>query len=189
MKFRLLSLAILMSGVVVTAQNPASRQVEWTSVGGDPGNVTIFGESAGGRDVLSLLAAPAAAGLFHRAISESGSSRLSGLDEAESFVEDLPGRYETVVGEGGRPLSAGEAQRVALARAFLRDARLVVLDEPTANLDPGNARTLAEAMGRLCDGRAVLLIAHRPELVVRADRVLRLEAGRITSVPTMARTR
>jgi ABC-type transport system involved in cytochrome bd biosynthesis fused ATPase/permease subunit len=85
-------------------------------------------------------------------------------------------------------LSAGEAQRVALARAFLRDARLVVLDEPTANLDPGNAYAVAEAMERLSDRRAVLVIAHRPELVLRADRVVRLEAGRITDAQIMART-
>ena len=110
------------------------------------------------------------------------------LANADGFARDLPGGYETVVGDGGRPLSAGEAQRVALARAFLRDARLVVLDEPTANLDPGNAYAVAEAMERLSDRRAVLVIAHRPELVLRADRVVRLEAGRITDAQMMART-
>ena len=64
-------------------------------------------------------------------------ARLAGADE---FVRALPDGYGTVVGDGGRPVSAGERQRIALARALLRDASLVVLDEPTANLDPENAR-------------------------------------------------
>jgi len=110
-------------------------------------------------------------------------ARLAG---ANAFVEALPGGYETVVGEGGRPLSAGEGQRVALARAFLREARLVVLDEPTANLDPVNAHAVGEAMQRLSGGRAVLVIAHRPELALRADRIVRLEAGRIVDQRIMA---
>jgi ATP-binding cassette subfamily C protein CydD len=103
-------------------------------------------------------------------------ARLAG---AHGFVEALPGGYDTVVGDGGRPLSMGEAQRVALARAFLRDARLVVLDEPTANLDPANAHAVTDAMERLSDGRAVLVIAHRPDLALQVDRVVCLEGGRI----------
>ena len=105
----------------------------------------------------------------------------AGLAGAADFVEALPGGYEAVVGDGGRPLSAGEAQRIALARAFLRDARLVVLDEPTANLDPANAEAVAGAVDRLSEGRAVLVIAHGPGLVARADRVVRLEAGRLVT--------
>ena len=90
--------------------------------------------------------------------------------------------HETLVGDGGRPLSAGERRRLGLARAFLRDAPLVVLDEPTADLDPLSAELVAEAVERVCAGRTVLLIAHRPELVRRADRVVRLErAGRAPS--------
>ena len=103
-------------------------------------------------------------------------ARLAGADD---FIERLPGGYAAIVGDGGRPLSAGEAQRLALARAFLRDARFVVLDEPTANLDPTNAEAVADAMHRLAGGRTVLVIAHRPELAEKADRIVRLEAGRI----------
>jgi ABC-type transport system involved in cytochrome bd biosynthesis fused ATPase/permease subunit len=103
-------------------------------------------------------------------------ARLAGAD---GFVEALPSGYDTRVGDGGRRLSAGEGQRLALARAFLRDASLVVLDEPTANLDPLNAAGVARAMQRLAEGRTVLLIAHRPELVAHADRVVLLEAGRL----------
>jgi ATP-binding cassette subfamily C protein CydD len=98
---------------------------------------------------------------------------------ADGFVSELPEGYETVVGDGGRPLSAGERQRIALARAFLHDAAFVVLDEPTANLDPANAELIGEAVERLGRDRTVLLIAHRPELVHHADRAVRLERGRV----------
>jgi ABC-type transport system involved in cytochrome bd biosynthesis fused ATPase/permease subunit len=103
-------------------------------------------------------------------------ARLAGAD---GFVGALPDGFGTVVGDGGRPLSVGESQRLALARAFLREADLVVLDEPTANLDPENAAAVGEAMGRLSDGRTVLVIAHRDELARRAHRIVRLEAGRV----------
>ena len=91
----------------------------------------------------------------------------------------MPHGYETVVGDGGRQLSAGQRRRLALARAFLRDAPLVILDEPTADLDPASAEVVADAIERLRDGRTVVLVAHRPELAALADRVVRLEGGRI----------
>jgi ATP-binding cassette subfamily C protein CydD len=101
------------------------------------------------------------------------------LAGADAFVSALPDGYETVVGDGGRALSVGERRRIALARAFLRDTPLVLLDEPTADLDPANAELVGEAVERLREGRTVLLVAHRPELAARADRIVRLEAGRI----------
>jgi ATP-binding cassette subfamily C protein CydD len=104
------------------------------------------------------------------------------LAGAAGFVDRLPQGFETVVGDGGRPLSVGEGQRIALARAFLRDAPLVVLDEPTANLDPDSAAAVAGAIDELARRRAVLLIAHRPELARRADRILRLDGGRLVPV-------
>jgi thiol reductant ABC exporter CydD subunit len=103
-------------------------------------------------------------------------SRLAGAD---AFVQALPSGYATVVGDGGRQLSAGERQRIALARAFLRDAPLVLLDEPTADLDPANAELVAEAIDRLAGGRTLLLITHRLELAARTDRVVVLDRGRI----------
>ncbi len=99
---------------------------------------------------------------------------------ADDFVRTLPAGYDTVVGDGGRPLSAGERRRIALARAFLRDAELVVLDEPTADLDAPTAALVGSAVERLQAGRTVLLIAHRRELATRADRVLALENGKAT---------
>jgi ATP-binding cassette, subfamily C, bacterial CydD len=104
---------------------------------------------------------------------------------ADAFVHALPEGYDTLVGEGGRPLSAGELQRIGLARAFLRDAELVILDEPTANLDPVSTAIVAEAIERLRVGRTVLLIVHRPELAAQADRILQLQDGRIVE-PTAA---
>ena len=105
--------------------------------------------------------------------------RAAALAGAAAFVADLPDGYDTVVGDGGRPLSAGQAQRIALARSFLRDAPLVILDEPTADLDPVSAELVGEAVERLRDGRSILLLVHRPELARRADRIVTIDAGRI----------
>jgi thiol reductant ABC exporter CydD subunit len=96
------------------------------------------------------------------------------LAGADRFVRGLPAGYDTIVGDGGRPLSLGEQRRIALARAFIRPAPLVILDEPTADLDRATAAVVAESVERLRAGRTVLLIAHRPELVERTDRVVSL---------------
>lgn len=98
------------------------------------------------------------------------------LAGADVFVQALPDGYGTVVGDGGRPLSAGQIRRIALARAFLRDAPLVILDEPTADLDSASAELVGDAIERLLAGRTVLLITHRAELEARADRVVRLDS-------------
>jgi thiol reductant ABC exporter CydD subunit len=104
------------------------------------------------------------------------------LAGADGFVRALPSGYGTFVGDGGRPLSAGEVRRIALARAFLRDAAFVVLDEPTADLDPQSAELVGRAVERLCRDRTVLLVAHRPELARRADRVVLLEGGKAVAL-------
>jgi len=98
---------------------------------------------------------------------------------ADRFVRDLPEGYATVVGDGGRQLSTGERRRIALARAFLRDAPLVVLDEPTADLDPESADLVRQVIERMRGGRTMLLVAHRPELAALADRVVVLDDGRV----------
>jgi len=90
-------------------------------------------------------------------------------------VRELPDGLQTVLGEAGAGLSAGERQRLALARAFLRDTPLLLLDEPTANLDGQTEREVVEAVRRLSRGRTVVLVAHRPALIELADRVLALE--------------
>ncbi len=100
----------------------------------------------------------------------------AGLDEV---VAALPDRLDTVLGEGGHGLSSGQRQRVALARAFLRDAPVVLLDEPTARLDSATEAGIREATARLVAGRTTLLVAHRPSLLQLADRVVRLVDGRL----------
>ena len=101
------------------------------------------------------------------------------LAGADRFVDGLPEGFDTIVGDGGRTLSAGQRQRVALARAFLRDASLVILDEPTANLDPASAEAVGATIRGLAGRSSILLIAHRPEHARWADRVVRIEAGRV----------
>jgi ATP-binding cassette subfamily C protein CydCD len=96
---------------------------------------------------------------------------------AAELVSELPDGIETMVGEGGRGLSAGEAQRIAIARAFVRDSRLLVLDEPSAHLDEESAAAIDSALDRLRKGRTTLLIVHRPAMAARADRVVRVGDG------------
>ncbi|MCL6442981.1 MAG: thiol reductant ABC exporter subunit CydD [Alicyclobacillus sp.] len=98
---------------------------------------------------------------------------------AEPFIRELPDGFRTVVGEGGRGLSGGQAQRIALARLLLKDAPLVLLDEPTAHLDVESERAIQEALSRLRGTRTVLVVAHRLSTVQRADRVLVLKDGRL----------
>jgi ABC-type multidrug transport system fused ATPase/permease subunit len=94
-------------------------------------------------------------------------------------VAALPEGYGTVVGERGVTLSGGERQRLAIARALVRDAPIVLLDEPTTHLDSTAQQLVVEALERLLEGRTVLVVAHRLETVRRADEVVALEAGRI----------
>jgi ATP-binding cassette, subfamily C, bacterial CydC len=99
-----------------------------------------------------------------------------------AFVRGLPDGLNTWVGEAGERLSAGERQRLGIARALLRNAPILVLDEPTANLDARNAREVLEVLHDLRRGgswRTVLEITHRPEGLRDADQMVRLEHGRV----------
>ncbi|MBW7919954.1 MAG: thiol reductant ABC exporter subunit CydD [Anaerolineales bacterium] len=100
------------------------------------------------------------------------------------FIETLPEKYETVVGEGGARLSSGQAQRLALARAFLKDAPLLILDEPTSSLDPETEALLEESTRQLMEGRAVLVIAHRLNTIFQSDHIVVLDQGRIVEQGT-----
>jgi ATP-binding cassette subfamily B protein len=95
------------------------------------------------------------------------------------FVEALPKRYETVVGERGLALSAGERQRVALARAFLANPTVLVLDEPTAALDPVAERIVTEGYRRVMRDRTTILITHRRDLAMQADTIVVLDGARV----------
>ena len=103
---------------------------------------------------------------------------------ATEFIERLPDRFDTLVGERGVKLSGGQRQRIALARVFLKDPAVVVLDEATSSLDNESERLVEEAMEELLRGRSTLIIAHRLRTVRRADRVLVLDHGRIVEEGT-----
>jgi ATP-binding cassette subfamily C protein CydD len=100
---------------------------------------------------------------------------------AAEFIDGLPAGYDTPLGERGARLSAGQRQRIALARAFLRDAPLLLLDEPTAHLDPITARMIGDTIRRLMAGRTVLLVTHGQAWAGQASRVLTLDHGRLVS--------
>uniref|UniRef100_UPI0031D941A0 thiol reductant ABC exporter subunit CydD n=1 Tax=Streptomyces hawaiiensis TaxID=67305 RepID=UPI0031D941A0 len=103
---------------------------------------------------------------------------------ALEFVDALPEGVETVLGEDGAGLSAGQRQRLALARAFLADRPVLLLDEPTAALDGATEAEVVAAVRRLAAGRTVLLVVHRPALLDVADRVVRLDGTDPVARPT-----
>ena len=99
--------------------------------------------------------------------------------EAEAFILALPEGYDTVLGQDGMTLSGGQRQRLALARALLRDARIVILDEPTSSLDVATESVVWENVSDLLKGRTAIVIAHRLSTARRADRIVVLEDGAI----------
>jgi ABC-type multidrug transport system fused ATPase/permease subunit len=101
------------------------------------------------------------------------------LAGAHAFIAALPRGYDTPIGERGARLSGGQAQRLALARAFLKDAPLLILDEPTAHLDAEQAGAIGAALARYARGRSVLLIIHQLALAAGADRIVVLDGGRV----------
>jgi ATP-binding cassette, subfamily C, bacterial len=104
---------------------------------------------------------------------------LAGVD---SFVRELPGGLDGVVGEGGGRFSGGQRQRIALARALVRRPRLLILDEVTSALDPATAVAIAQSIKALTRETTVLTITHRPEFLDVADQIYRVERGRATLV-------
>jgi ATP-binding cassette, subfamily B, bacterial len=130
--------------------------------------------------------------LFSASIAENIEYARPGADRADvvaaakaasahDFVTELPESYDTAVGERGVRLSGGERQRIALARAFLKDAPILILDEPTSSVDTRTERQILEAMERLMQGRTALMIAHRLGTLAVCDARLDLEHGRVVA--------
>ena len=101
---------------------------------------------------------------------------------AHDFISRLPAGYQTEVGERGVQLSGGERQRISLARAFLKDAPILILDEPTSSVDVKTESVILEAMNRLMQGRTTFMIAHRLSTLDICDLRLQLEQGRLVSL-------
>ena len=162
---------VLADGVDAAAVEPGAwrRQLAWL-----PQRPTLL---SGTVDENIRLGGPAASIERVRA--------AAGLARADDFIAALPEGFETVVGDGGRPLSAGQVRRIALARVFLREAPLVILDEPTAHLDQQSTDRVAAAIHAYRGRCTLLVISHLAGLAATCDRVVRIEDGRASTLPRM----
>ena len=105
---------------------------------------------------------------------------------AHDFIMTLPEGYDTPVGDRGTRLSGGERQRIALARAFLKDAPILLLDEPTSAIDGTTEAAIVDSLERLMQGRTTFMIAHGLSTLRQADTILRVENGRVEVVEPVA---
>lgn len=165
----------------------------------DNGKIMIDGERTSRVTVDSLRSAlalvPQEPIMFHRTLRENirygrqdatdeevkRAARLANCDE---FIESFPQKYDTFVGERGIKLSGGERQRVAIARAILKNAPILVLDEATSSLDSHSEALIQEALGRLMEGKTVIVIAHRLSTIRKMDRIIVMQEGRIVDQGT-----
>ena len=102
--------------------------------------------------------------------------KLACLDE---FINALPDKYDTVVGEGGVTLSGGQRQRLAIARAFIQDTRIILFDEATSNLDNETQALIQEAINNLKQKYTILIVAHRLSTVINSDRIIVIDDGKV----------
>jgi subfamily B ATP-binding cassette protein HlyB/CyaB len=133
--------------------------------------------------------------LFNRSIRDNISVADSAVDlekiievaklaGAHEFICDLPNGYDTIVGEHGAGLSGGQRQRITIARTLIRDPRILILDEATSALDYESEKIIQDNMQRICQGRTVIIIAHRLSAVRTADRIVVMDRGKITQLGT-----
>ena len=112
--------------------------------------------------------------------------RAAQLAQAHEFIEALPEGYDTVVGQGGFTLSGGQRQRLGIARAMVREASILILDEPSSGLDAESERLVFEGLNRLLAGKTTFVISHRLSTIMKADVILVLDGGRIVERGTHA---
>jgi ABC-type multidrug transport system fused ATPase/permease subunit len=116
--------------------------------------------------------------------SEKAVKEAAKLAYADEFIKNFPQKYNQLVGERGIKLSVGQKQRIAIARAILRNPKILILDEPTSNLDAHSEKHIEESLERLMSGRTTIIIAHRLRTVKKANKILVLHKGRIVEQGT-----
>ena len=115
-----------------------------------------------------------------RDITDEELNQVAKMAYADQFISELPNGYDTEVGERGMKLSGGQRQRIAIARAFLRNPKILMLDEATSSLDSKSEKVVQQALNDLMKGRTTIVIAHRLSTVVGSDQIIFLEKGKIT---------
>ena len=106
------------------------------------------------------------------------------LAAADKFIEELPNKYDTEIGERGVKLSGGQKQRLAIARVFLKNPPIVILDEATSSLDNYTEKLIQESLDKLAENRTTLIIAHRMSTIKNADKIIVLNNGEVAEIGT-----
>lgn len=119
-----------------------------------------------------------------RDITDEELNQVAKMAYANQFISELPNGYDTEVGERGMKLSGGQRQRIAIARAFLRNPKILMLDEATSSLDSKSEKVVQQALNHLMKGRTTIVIAHRLSTVIGSDQIIFLEKGKITGSGT-----
>ena len=119
-----------------------------------------------------------------RDVTDEELNQVAKMAYADQFISDLPKGYDTEVGERGMKLSGGQRQRIAIARAFLRNPKILMLDEATSSLDSKSEHVVQQALNDLMKGRTTIVIAHRLSTVIGSDQIIFLEKGKITGSGT-----
>ncbi|MEO4052702.1 ABC transporter ATP-binding protein [Solibacillus sp. CAU 1738] len=119
---------------------------------------------------------------LNRAVSDKELITVAKMAYADQFIADLPNGYNTEVGERGMKLSGGQRQRIAIARAFLRNPKILMLDEATSSLDSKSEKVVQQALNDLMKGRTTIVIAHRLSTIIDSDQIIFLEKGSITGI-------
>jgi ATP-binding cassette subfamily B protein len=161
---------ILIDGVDISQAHPEEVRAR---IGVVPQETVIFGDTA--RENIRF-------GRPEATDAELEAAARSAV--ADEFIRELPQGYDTFLGERGTRLSGGQRQRVAIARALLRDPPILLLDEATSSLDAENERLVQEALDRLMQHRTTIIIAHRLATVLKAERIVVMDRGRIVDVGT-----